>query len=394
MTLLPPLPAPPQGLGSLLHSSARVGLALGLALALGCGLVRLGLGGGAWILGGIGAGAIALLSMHRIAAQPWGLGTAIAPNRHLRKAGQLLIGLTIGSSIHADTLAATSGQLPLFLGAVLLLLLGSLAIARVYAWLESTDWLTGTLATTPGNIGIMATIAADFSKNSAQVTLVQLLRFTAIVGLMPLVAHVANVTDVGLVLHHLVDDPLLRLPRCWVQVLVVLSGAIAAANLGTRLRIPVATFFCPIVVGLAATQLVGMGVSEAPFALPQSLSVLGQLLLGITIGEYWAVNPRLKATVVARAVLPVGLTLGLGLAVAALLHQLTAWSWLTCLLVAAPGGSPEMIWIALSLQQSVEVVTAAHLVRLLVLNLSLPGIILLVSRWDARQTTPCQIYKG
>ena len=52
--------------------------------------------------------------------------------------------------------------------------------------------------------------------------------------------------------------------------------------------------------------------------------------------------------------------------------RLMPWDWLTCLLVTAPGGSPEMIWISLALNHDVETVTTGHLMRLMIINLLLP----------------------
>jgi uncharacterized membrane protein AbrB (regulator of aidB expression) len=66
------------------------------------------------------------------------------------------------------------------------------------------------------------------------------------------------------------------------------------------------------------------------------------------------------------------MTLTAGFLDALLAMQLTQWDWLTCMLVTAPGGAPEMILVALSLNHQVETVTAGHLVRLMVINASLP----------------------
>lgn len=66
------------------------------------------------------------------------------------------------------------------------------------------------------------------------------------------------------------------------------------------------------------------------------------------------------------------MTIGAGLIAAAIARLLTSWDWLTCILVTAPGGAPEMILVALALEHNVEIVTAGHLVRLLAINGSLP----------------------
>lgn len=66
-----------------------VSLELLLALPLGLALVRLGIGGVAWILGGIGSGALALHAgriLYEYRAKP---------NRTARQIGQALVGLAI-----------------------------------------------------------------------------------------------------------------------------------------------------------------------------------------------------------------------------------------------------------------------------------------------------------
>lgn len=73
-----------------------------------------------------------------------------------------------------------------------------------------------------------------------------------------------------------------------------------------------------------------------------------------------------------RSLIPVALMLMSALLAALLIQHLTSWNWLICLLITAPGGSPEMIWIALTLQQAPDLVTAGHIIRLLLINLSLP----------------------
>ena len=72
-------------------------LELVLALLIGCGFIALGAGGGAWILGGIVAGAIAFLPYRFY-------NEKVKPNRNSRKFGQILIGLAIGLSLQDSNL--------------------------------------------------------------------------------------------------------------------------------------------------------------------------------------------------------------------------------------------------------------------------------------------------
>nr|WP_277879955.1 AbrB family transcriptional regulator [Leptolyngbya sp. FACHB-36] len=354
-------------------------LELVLAFGIGLGISMLGLEGGAWILGGIAAGAIVFLVYRRFYAPE------AAPNRRARKLGQLIIGLSIGLSLQHSNFQTLASQLPVFLGLPLVLMLSGGVIGLLYAQIERTDLLTAMLATTPGNIGVMASMAADYGKNPALVSLVQLLRFTAVIFVMPIIANVsvphASVPIVQRLMELFSVDSLKLLSSS-----LVFGVALLAVYLGSKINIPIAAFFCSILVGLLfdlASVLVTPDVIN--FSLPPIVTVVGQILLGVTIGEYWAVNPVLNLITIVSAAIPVAMTFFTSLMAAGMIKLLTPWDWLTCLLVSAPGGSPEMIWIALALHHDVEIVTAGHLVRLLTINLSLPLLVSLASSWERRR---------
>ena len=84
------------------------------------------------------------------------------------------------------------------------------------------------------------------------------------------------------------------------------------------------------------------------------------------------------------ALIPVAMTIGAGFIAAVIALVLTPWDWLTCMLVTAPGGAPEMILVSLALEHNVEIVTAGHLVRLMAINGSLPIWVLLFRHLDRR----------
>lgn len=352
-----------------------------VAFGVGIGLVAVGAGSAAWILGGIVAGAVVYGGLR--------LGGVVdlVPNRSARKLGQIIIGLSIGLSLQNQAIATLLPQIPIFLGLPLFLLLCAGAIGWLYAQLEKTDLLTGVLATTPGNIGVMASLAGDYSKNAALVSLVQLLRFTAIILLVPLVVN-GN-------LGHDREGSLIRdlqQSLSLVPIEGLLAGlAIAMAALviywSSRWKIPVAGFVIAIGVGLILSVLPMLFALPISVQLPPLFNLMGQILLGMTIGEYWGLNPQLKRETMLRAIAPVLLIFAAGVATAGLARVLTHWDWLTCFLVAAPGGSPEMIWIALSMHHDVEVVTTSHLVRLLTINLALPLVISIATAWDQRRST-------
>ncbi|MGG6268290.1 AbrB family transcriptional regulator [Leptolyngbya sp. AN03gr2] len=343
--------------------SLLVALEISLASLIGFGLLAIGLGSAAWILSGIAAGAIVYFG-----DRPF--DPDIQPNRNARKAGQLIVGLSIGLSLPIDRLANFASQSLILLGLPIFLMVAGGAIGVLYSRLEKIDLMSGLLATTPGNIGVMSSLAADYGNHIALVSLVQLMRFTTVIFSVPLIANVALPNSTHTVTTFV--GQALNVPwQTYAKSSLMITIAVVIVHFATQLNIPLAAFFGAIAVGLGFEFL---SILDDLFHVdyPIIFNVIGQILLGITIGEYWGINPRLKFVTVLRAIVPVGMMLIAGLIAAAIIHALTHLSWLSCLLMAAPGGSPEMIAIALTLQQDPEIITIAHIIRLLTINLSLP----------------------
>lgn len=355
-----------------------------LGLLVGFVFILLGLGAGAAILSGITTGALVSYT-YRFLYQ-----IDIKPNKNARKMGQAIVGLSIGISLAHSHLVEILFQLPILIFTTLFLLLCSFLIGYIYSRISQMDLLTAMLAVVPGNIGIMASIAADYGRNVSLVSLVQLIRFTSIILLVPLITQVSTPHTVNAIVSSITTD-LLNFNFISLMLLVlVLAITLFASSLGSRLKIPAAYLFCSIVVGIVFNALLSWlpFVPHLNFSLPNSINLVGQTLLGITIGEYWGINPILGKRTVALASIPVLLTFLAGFIAAGMLMLITHWDWLTCLLVASPGGSPEMILIALVLQQNVETVTAAHLVRLIAINIYLPIIILILEKYGMDKVEP------
>lgn len=355
-----------------------------LGLLVGFVFMLLGLGAGAAILSGITTGALVSYT-YRFLYQ-----IDIKPNKNARKMGQAIVGLSIGISLAHSHLVEILFQLPILIFTTLFLLLCSFLIGYIYSRISQMDLLTAMLAVVPGNIGIMASIAADYGRNVSLVSLVQLIRFTSIILLVPLITQVSTPHTVNAIVSSITTD-LLNFNFISLMLLVlVLAITLFASSLGSRLKIPAAYLFCSIVVGIVFNALLSWlpFVPHLNFSLPNSINLVGQTLLGITIGEYWGINPILGKRTVALASIPVLLTFLAGFIAAGMLMLITHWDWLTCLLVASPGGSPEMILIALVLQQNVETVTAAHLVRLIAINIYLPIIILILEKYGMDKVEP------
>nr|WP_238361083.1 AbrB family transcriptional regulator [Iningainema tapete] len=359
-----------------------------LAFPLGLALTRFNSGGIAWLFGGIAAGAMVFQGCRFYDYSP-------KQNRTARKVGMALVGLNVGFAIAHGNFASVVSAIPIFAVLTFFLLLCGSLIGYFYSRLSQTNILTAMLATVPGGVGPMSSIAADYNKNVTLVALVQSLRVTTVVLLIPLLARTISGTQIIPQTFNL-SNALLNLDLSHLGLLffALLIGGLGI-YLATSLKIPASDFFGALVIGIAFNPLVSSlpFVDAINFSPPPLVNLIGQMLLGITIGEYWGKKPTLDKKIIGYTFLSVAMTLVAGLIAATLAWELTSWDWLTCLLVTAPGGSAEMILVALALDHNVEIVTGGHLVRLIAINASLPLWVFLFRHLDNQASEPAEVFE-
>ncbi|MBD2360508.1 AbrB family transcriptional regulator [Anabaena minutissima FACHB-250] len=352
-----------------------------LSFPLAVALTKLHFGGISWIFGGIAAGTV-ILQCCRIFYQ-----YSPRPNRMARKVGMALVGLTVGATNANSDLTSLAAGIPIFMLLTLFLLLCGGCIGYIYSRLSKTNLLTAMLATVPGGVGVMSAIAADYDKNVTLVAMVQAIRATSVVLLIPLIARTAVGNDWNL--------PTLSANSAWLNFdlsqLELLALALPITALVVYVvaifKLPAGDFFGALLLGLTFNSVLGWlpFVSDINFNPPQLINIIGQTLLGITIGEYWGEKPTFGKRAIGYALMSVVMTLIAGAIATILAMELTSWDWLTCLLVTAPGGAAEMILVSLALDHNVEIVTTGHLVRLIAINSSLPLWLFLFRRLDSQK---------
>jgi uncharacterized protein len=356
-----------------------LGWELLLALPLGLLLSQFNIGGIAWIFGGILSGAL-VLQAYRVLYQ-----YCPQPNRNARKIGLVLVGLTIGFSNARSNLVNVAAGVPVFIFLTFFLLLSGGIIGYIYSRLSKTNLLTAMLATAPGGVGVMSAIAADYDKNVTLVALVQVIRVTSVVLLIPLVARTSSYGNCLNPQTLPIKGALFNFEPFYLGLLLlVLLVSGFFVYLAELFKIPAAAFFVSLLVGMGFNSVLDLlpFMGDVNFTAPPLMNLIGQILLGITIGEYWGDKPTFEKKTIGYALMSTAMTLTAGAIAAILAMQLTSWDWLTCLLVTAPGGSAEIILVALALGHNVEIVTAGHLVRLIAINSSLPVWIFLFRRLE------------
>ena len=350
-----------------------------VALFLGIAIARFGLGSIAWIFGGMGAG-VSVIKTHQLISHK-----TFKPNKTGRKIGQAMVGLSIGFAIADSNLLAASSRLPLFIFLTLFMLLCGSGIGYFYSRISHTNLLNAMLATVPGGVATMSGIAAEYNRNVSLVAMVQTLRITSVILIIPLIAGISDRTverDTLAIADYVVNSD----PSYLFVLILALVTAWGGVKIAAKLRIPAASFFGTLIVGIVFNSALAYLpiVNNFSFTPPQLISLIGQILLGITVGEAWSERVNITSKNIVYAFISVAMTIVSGFVAATIATCVTSWDWLTCMLVTAPGGSTEMILVALALDHNPEIVTVAHSVRLMALNLSLPLWIFLFRRWEEK----------
>jgi len=316
-----------------------------------------------WVLGGLAAGWAATAAFRRWSGPQ-------APDARTRKTGQVLVGVSLGPVLAAQSLGSAASSLPLLLGAVVVVLAGSVLVARAYARLCGVDGLSAGLGTLPGGVGIMASVAAETGGQSSLVALLQGVRVAVVVSVVPAILLLGG-SEGG---SPEAVPPVLPEGAggyaVWAALVVAAFGASALAR---RLGVPVASLLGPMILGVVVALVVRLASGgEQIVELPYLHSVVGQVLLGVTVGEYLAQESRASRRAVVGGLGGVLSTLVLSLGVAAVLTTVTPWSFLTCVLMTAPGGAPEMIVLAAATPSELQLVVVAQLSRQIAVNALMP----------------------
>ncbi|MDJ0568489.1 MAG: AbrB family transcriptional regulator [Pleurocapsa sp. MO_192.B19] len=348
-----------------------------VALFLGVAIAHLGLGSVAWIFGGMGAGVIVIRSYQTISRKTF------KPNKTGRKLGQAMVGLSIGFAIADSNLVAASSRLPLFIFLTLFMLLCGSGIGYIYSRISQTNLLNAMLATVPGGVATMSSIAAEYNRNVSLVAMVQTIRITSVILIIPLIAGISD-RAIDRTTFSFKDYVVNREPIYLCLLILAIISAWLGVKIASKLRIPAAYFFGTLIVGIVFNYAIAYFplINHFNFTPPPAISVIGQTLLGITVGEAWSNRVDITSKNIIHAFISVAMTIASGFIAATIATVFTSWDWLTCMLVTAPGGSTEMILVALALDHHPEIVTVAHSVRLMALNLSLPLWIFLFRYWE------------
>ncbi|WP_448642195.1 AbrB family transcriptional regulator [Geodermatophilus sp. URMC 63] len=329
-------------------------LVLAGAVLAGWLLDRLGVPSGG-LFGGLLAGLVRGLGGRRPLDVP----------RAATAAAQSVVGVSIGSLVDPDTLAAIGEEwLPVLLVTVATLLL-TVAAGLLLRLQPGISPVTGAFAMIAGGASGITAMARDLGADDRMVAVLQYLRVLLIVVAMPVVATTVYGADPaagGAVVE--VTGP------GWPAGLVfTVACAVAGGWLARRVRLPVPALLGPLLLAAAAD----LGGLSGGAAVPGPVEAAAFVLIGLQVGLRFTVA---SLRTVGRALLPaLAVIVGLVVACAGLGVVLSAATGVTRLdayLATTPGGLYAVLATATGTGADATFVLAVQVLRLFVMLLSAP----------------------
>ena len=281
------------------------------------------------------------------------------------RAGQALIGITIGSMVSLEALARMRSDLLPIVMVTLGTLVASLAAGWLFARRRDVSGVTGVFSLIAGGASGVVAVAHELGADDRVVTVVQYLRVLLVLVAMPLVTTAVFHPERGVGTLGQGDAP-------WPTDLAYVAVALVVGLLVARFSgVPTATLLGPLAVAVALSVGGWFGFDQA--AVPLLLQWLAYLLIGVQVGLRFtraslAAITRMLPVVLALIAGLIGLCAGFG----ALLTLTTGVDGLTAYLATTPGGLFAVLATAADSGSDVTYVMAVQIFRLLVILLLTP----------------------
>jgi membrane AbrB-like protein len=300
-----------------------------------------------WMIGSLVTMAILRMSGAPVEAVPGG-----------RNTGQLVVGTSLGLYFTATVMHEVASFWPwfVFLGFAAIGLGAASALVLIYV--AKVDRATAYFSSMPGGAADMANMGERHGAQMDLVAFAHSMRMLLVVTLIPV-----SITLAGFSATDEYRPVTVAFDGTRLAALFALAGA--AAFIAQRLRAPSAFTLGPLLLSIAVTA---WGISFS--SVPTPLTNAAQVLLGCSLGsrfdrKFLTTAPRFVAALLPSIAVMIGLA-----AVVGWLISVTSGAYIgSALLAAAPGGIAEMAITAKVLRIGVAFVTAAHVVRYVIVIL-------------------------
>jgi len=275
-----------------------------------------------------------------------------------RALGQIVIGTALGLYFTPMVGREVGAHWWLLMAAALVAIFLGVLGGWVLSRASGVDAKTAFFASVPGGAAEMAILGERFHARVDRIALAQSLRVLIVVIAVPFAMTYSGA-------HGADTYAQVAVPLRWYGLATLLAVGSVAALLLDRLRMPNAFFFGPLATTIALT-VNGVELSS----LPTAFTSPAQMLLGCALGARFERRslesaPRYVSAVLASVIVAmlVSAAFGWALGIAA------GVSVPSMILAMAPGGIAEMCITAKVLRISVAFVTAAHVIRYVIVVL-------------------------
>ena len=285
-------------------------------------------------------------------------GQSVRLPRLLCDTGLFVAGISLGSTVSPEALAAVSRYpasiVALVLSVAAIMVVSMVLLELAFGW----DRQTAYLASVPGALTMTMALVAETRADAGRVAVVQAIRLFALVALLPILitGSAASAPTSGQTVMTPAGMACLCLVALALDALLTRIGAITPLFLGGMISATV----------LHVSDLV-------PGALPEPIVIVGFLLIGVYAGlRFDGMTVAVMVRVLVPGLVSLAATLAVTVAVAWLVVGLAGVAPAEALVALAPGGVEAMILIGASLGLDTLYIGTHHVVRLLVLNALTP----------------------
>lgn len=285
---------------------------------------------------------------------------------------QLVLGVFIGMKINRDEFKILKNGKVLY-SAVLILLWtigSSLLSANILITVTHLDVQTALLSGTPGGLSEMSVAAFSYGANVPTVALLQLLRLTFIILIIPFLSMMIKKkngeSSVKKGTIEMLKQQVQHKPICPEVIL----GGLILGSLFIYIGVP---------AGGLLGAIIGVGICNVVLKkcayLPRQIQLAAQIGIGTSVGLRFTYETLtyFKELIVPMIILPLFMVLS-GILLSFVISRMTKWDLSTCLLCAAPAGLSQMIIVAEDMECDVFKVSFFQTLRLLTIYLILPQI--------------------
>lgn len=333
-------------------------------------LIYLSAACGGWALASIGAPLPWMIGPLLVTAALYvsGLTTYVIPVK-TRPVGQIIVAAQVGLFFSPTAFAKLVELSPLLIGMALAIAACACLSSFVLARISGMSIVPALLSTIPTSPVEAAVIAERLNLPPGPVIFAQTLRIASIVVLVPIAIYaIEGWPDRSAAMQSGEFEPL--------RTMTLFAAAMGMAVLFRALRISNPFFLGALA---ASAGMTAMGVTPAPF--PVLILSMAQVLLGTWLGSTFQRSlfvsaGRLVGSIAVSTVLFLALSSVCGLITAAALGML----WQDLVLGAAPGGVTEMALTAKFMDLDVALITAFHIVRMILIVPFVPTL----GRWMRR----------